>query len=140
MTELLLIASVFAQAAGDVTPQATGPGWIELARTLGGLMVVAALVVALGHMLKRGVQTDGTKRLRIEERLPVARGTQLIVVADGERRLLLSVGSDRGAQLITELDELNDAAQDDDRNQAQSFYERVNNTLGSMRSALRRSA
>ncbi|MDH3285073.1 MAG: flagellar biosynthetic protein FliO [Acidobacteriota bacterium] len=79
-----------------------GPGLIDILRVAGALLIVAALAAALGLLARRGVRSPSTRRLQVCERLVLSRGVQLVVVADGERRLLVGV-SDKGVNLVSEL-------------------------------------
>ncbi len=82
--------------------ESVGPGLVDVLRVAGALLIVVALATALGVLARRGVRSSSTRRLRVTERLALARGVQLVVVADGGRRLLVGV-SDKGVNLVSEL-------------------------------------
>ena len=74
----------------------------ELMRVAGSLVLVAALVVVSGFVARRRMNRSASRSLRVDERLTLARGVQLALVAHEERRLLVGV-CDKGVQLVADL-------------------------------------
>lgn len=85
-----------------MTEAAAGPGVLDGLRVVAALAFVLALVVGLNWLLRRTTRLGRGRILTIEERLPVARGVQLVVVSAAGRRLLLGVG-DKQVNLVTEI-------------------------------------
>ncbi|MBP7146489.1 MAG: flagellar biosynthetic protein FliO [Acidobacteria bacterium] len=88
--------------------EAAGTGFLDLLRVGSALVIVLVLALLAARLARRGIGARGS-RMRVEERLVVARGTQLAVVAVDGRRLVLGV-SDRAVSLLTELDPLEEPA------------------------------
>jgi flagellar biogenesis protein FliO len=85
------------------------PGLVDVLRTFAALALVIAVVLLAGWLLRR--QTSGRRGhlLEVEDRLPLARGVQLVVVSAEGRRLLLGV-SEKTVQLVTDLETGDDMA------------------------------
>jgi len=106
---LLLLVPCVAHAAG--APDAMGtmaPSTFALvARALGSLAGVVALIAALALLLRRlrvpGPTRASTRRLHSVERLDLGGRRELRVVRAGDRTLVLGV-TEKGIDLLTELD------------------------------------
>jgi flagellar biogenesis protein FliO len=82
----------------------TAAGVAELLRLGVGLAFVVALVVLAGWLARRRLGGQGAGALALEERLVLGRGSQVVVVRAGQRRLLLGV-AEKTVSLVCELDE-----------------------------------
>lgn len=82
--------------------EAAGPGFLDLLRVMAALAVVLGLVVLAGWFLRRRPMAGRGRQLVLEDRLTLAKGVQVVVVATGGRKLLLGV-TDRSVRLVTEL-------------------------------------
>ncbi len=83
---------------------AAAPGVLELIRVGASLALVAALIVLCGWAMRRANAGRRRGLLAVEERVPLARGVQLVVVSAQGRRLVLGV-AEKHVSLLTELDE-----------------------------------
>ncbi len=83
--------------------EAAGLGMLEILRVLAALAVVVGLAVASGWFLRRRGGRGLARSLRVEERLQVSRGVQLLIVEADAKRLLVGV-SEKGVQLVGELE------------------------------------
>jgi flagellar biogenesis protein FliO len=79
------------------------PGLVDVARTFAALALVIAVVLVAGWFMRRHTGGRRARLLLVEERLPLARGVQLVVVSAEGRRLLLGV-SEKSVQLVTDLE------------------------------------
>jgi flagellar protein FliO/FliZ len=86
-------------AAMNTTPDAAGP---SLMRVGAALLAVLALLLGIHAALRRTSSAGSGRVLRIETRLPVARGGHVAVVRVDGRRLLVGV-TPTSVNLITEL-------------------------------------
>ncbi len=87
--------------------EAAGPGLLDMLHVAGALAAVLALVVFAGWLLRRTPLGGKGGTVRVHERIPVARGVQLLVVhADGRRLLVGATNS--GVNLVTELEPAGD--------------------------------
>lgn len=77
-------------------------GLLDLLRIGGALLLVIGLVLLTGRLARRGVFTTQRRKMSVEERLPLARGVQAVVLSVEGRRMLLGV-SERGVNLVAEL-------------------------------------
>ncbi len=85
--------------------EAVGPGLLDVLRVLAALALVSGVAVLVGNfMRRRGLGRSAGRTLRVDERLGVGRGVQLMVVEVEGRRLLLGV-SEAKVSLVTELAE-----------------------------------
>mgnify|MGYP006294641657 CR=1 FL=1 len=82
---------------------AAGIGLAEVLRVLAALALVSGLTVGLGWLARARHRRGGGTNLRVEERLTLSRNAQLLVVRAGERKLLVG-SSEKGVQLVTELE------------------------------------
>jgi flagellar biogenesis protein FliO len=82
---------------------AEGIGLAEILRVLAALALVSGLTVGLGWLARARHRRAGGANLRVEERLTISRNAQLLVVRAGERKLLVGA-SEKGVQLVTELE------------------------------------
>ena len=99
MAFLLAIAQAQAPAGSLAGPDLMPPIW----RTLGGLLVVLALLAGLAWLLKRGVLSRrGPSALSVESALPLGDRRSLVVVTVENRRLLLGLAPGQ-VSLVTEL-------------------------------------
>ncbi len=78
-------------------------GIADMLRVLAALAVVAGVIVVLGWLLRKGRRSGATRRLHVEERLNLSRGVSLMILGEGDRRLLVGV-SEKGVSLVTELE------------------------------------
>jgi flagellar biogenesis protein FliO len=83
--------------------EAAGIGLAEVLRVVAALALVSALTVGLGWLARARHRRGAGASLRVEERLTISRTAQLLVVRAGGRKLLVGA-SDKGVQLVTELD------------------------------------
>jgi flagellar biogenesis protein FliO len=83
--------------------EAVGIGLSDVLRVLAALALVSGLTVGLGWLARSRSRRRGGAGLRVEERLTVSRTAQLLVVRVEGRKLLIGA-SDKGVQLVTELD------------------------------------
>lgn len=77
-------------------------GFLDLLRICGALVLVVGLVLLTSRLARRGLLTRNAKTMQVEERLPLARGVQAVVLKVEGQRLLVGV-SEHGVQLVTEL-------------------------------------
>lgn len=84
----------------------SGPGPLDLLRVFGALILVTGVVVGCGLFVRRGFVRSSSRRLKVEERLMLSRGAQLVVVANGDEKLIVGVSADKGVNLISKLDEM----------------------------------
>jgi flagellar biogenesis protein FliO len=91
--------------------EAVGIGLADVLRVLAALALVSGLTVGLGWLARSRSRRRGGAGLRVEERLTVSRTAQLLVVRVEGRKLLIGA-SDKGVQLVTELDAEPDAVED----------------------------
>ena len=70
------------------------------------------MIVGCGWLLRRGAAGRGARRLSVEERMSVGRGTQLMIVEVDSRRLLVGV-CEKSINLVTELGSEEELAKDE---------------------------
>ena len=78
-----------------------GPTFEEGARLLGTLLVIVGGLFVVGRFLRSRRATQGP--IRVQARVPVAKGAALLIVSIDDRRLLLAAG-ERGVSLVAELE------------------------------------
>ena len=83
--------------------ESAGLGLLEVLRLGAGLLTVLGLVLVVGWIARRRLPGAGVRRLGVEERLSLGRGSQLFIVRAESRRLLVGA-HEKGISVVAELD------------------------------------